>query len=149
MALFSITLTGTREVAAEITRQVERVPVLVGSAMYAEAQDIMHASSALVPVDTGQLAGTAMIESPRYEALNVEVVMGYGGTAAPYARVTHENPRAGKTGGVSPSGAKYQHWAKVGQWKYLEQPFLAAAKGLAERVASRVRAMQGVGRVAR
>ncbi|MHA1809368.1 MAG: hypothetical protein ACTSYH_03545 [Candidatus Heimdallarchaeaceae archaeon] len=42
------------------------------------------------------------------------------GYSAVYALATHENIRAGKTGGTSLSGAKYPHWATVGEWKFLE-----------------------------
>ena len=42
------------------------------------------------------------------------------GFSAPYARAVHENPRSGRTGGVSPQGRKYRKWAKVGQYHYLK-----------------------------
>ena len=64
----------------------------------------------------------------------LESVVGYGGASAPYALSVHENPRSGHTGGVSPSGRKYKHWARTGQWKYLETPFKARADGLSERI---------------
>jgi hypothetical protein len=142
MAMFSVTLTGTEAVAEQIREQVEKVPKYVGAAMYQEAQDIMRESHKLVPRDTGTLANASMVEQPKYEGNDISVTLGYGGPAAPYALSVHENPRAGKTGGVSPSGAKYKHWAKVGQWKYLEHPFLAAAKGMAERIAEKVKGWQ-------
>lgn len=41
------------------------------------------------------------------------------GFSAPYAEAVHENPRAGRTGGVSPKGRRYRKWAHVGQWRYL------------------------------
>ncbi len=150
MAAFEVILTGTESVAAEIQRQVEAVPRFVGDALYEEGRAIIRDSQErFVPVDTGTLKGSAYVFEPKYSAGNVEIELGYGGAAAAYARVTHENPRAGKTGGVSPSGRPYKHWAKVGQWKYLEHPFLAAAKGMAERVAARVRGWQEASRVAR
>jgi len=42
--------------------------------------------------------------------------------SAYYAPWVHENPRAGKTGGVSPSGRKYREgtYSVVGQWKFLQ-----------------------------
>lgn len=67
---------------------------------------------------------------------DVSVILGYGGAAAPYALAVHENPRAGKTGGlgpvtfrsgvksrkVLPTAVKYKHWARTGQWKFLSEP---------------------------
>jgi len=57
------------------------------------------------------------------------------GYSAVYALRVHENPRAGKTGGVSPSGKRYtsgktesgnkstrRRWAQTGKWKFLEDP---------------------------
>lgn len=56
------------------------------------------------------------------------------GFAAIYAMAVHENPRAGRTGGVSPSGRKYtagrttsgrrsnrKVYSTVGGWKFLER----------------------------
>lgn len=50
--------------------------------------------------------------------------MGAIGFSAAYALKTHENPRSGNTGGVSPSGKPYPEgsYAKVGQYKFLETP---------------------------
>jgi hypothetical protein len=63
----------------------------------------------------------------------------------------HENPRAGKTGGVSPQGKPYAKtkggkglWAKTGKWKYLEDPFNRRLKGFEARIAKRVKATLGL-----
>lgn len=73
------------------------------------------------------------------------VAVGY---AAIYAARVHENPRAGKTGGVSPSGRKYLPpllpsgrrstrivWSRVGQWKFLETPFKRLARRMLQNLA--------------
>ena len=73
----------------------------------------------------------------------VSAVLGFGGPATPYALAVHENPRAGKTGGVSPSGKRYKHWAEVGQWKFLEIPLLEAEHGMLARLAGRIRSALG------
>ena len=41
-----------------------------------------------------------------------------------YAVALHENPRAGKTGGVFPTGQAYPpgSWVRAGSWKFLEDP---------------------------
>ena len=92
-----------------------------------------------VPVDVGTLKGSGYIRQP---ILSIgltgtpEVVLGYGGAAAPYALSVHENPRSGKTMGYGPENermglksrralpirARYKSWAAVGQWKYLSTP---------------------------
>lgn len=79
----------------------------------------------IVPKDTGNLANNTeaqFVRRPERSGAAISVELGFGGTAAPYARAVHENPRAGKTGGVSPSGRRYKTWAKVGGYKYLERP---------------------------
>ena len=44
----------------------------------------------VVPVDTGNLMATGIVETPRREGNKVVVVLGYGGPAAPYAAHVHE-----------------------------------------------------------
>jgi hypothetical protein len=90
------------------------------------AEKIMADSKDLVPVDTGTLRSSGVVLPAAITGTTVSVTLGYGGAAAPYARMVHENPRAGKTGGLSPSGMPYKTWAKVGQWKFLEIPFVRA-----------------------
>jgi len=84
---------------------------------------MLRSKQEFCPVDKGTLRKTGHVRLPQETANTLEVTMGYGGPAARYAALVHENPRAGKTGGLSPSGRRYKTWAKVGQWKYLEQPF--------------------------
>ena len=52
-------------------------------------------------------------------AAQPEVHVGYSAYYAPWV---HENPRAGITGGKSPSGRKYPEgtYSVVGQWKFLQ-----------------------------
>jgi hypothetical protein len=92
-----------------------------------------------VPVDFGTLRNSGFVEPPKVSGRKVKVRCGFGGPAAPYALSVHENPRAGKTGGVSPSGRKYQHWAQTGEWKYLEKPFNAALGTMDARMAQHIR----------
>jgi hypothetical protein len=53
------------------------------------------------------------------KAHGAEVHVGY---SAFYSPIVHENPRAGNTGGVSPSGYIYPEgtYSTVGQWKFLQ-----------------------------
>lgn len=96
------------------------------SGLYMAGEYIMAQSKDLAPVDTGNLRASGFVELPDVSGAVVNVKLGYGGFSAAYALMVHENPRAGKTGGLSPSGRKYKTWAKVGQWKYLEKPFMEA-----------------------
>lgn len=106
--------------------------------LYEGAEAIMAASQEAVPVRNrlgGTLRGSAYVRPPMAvsDTLTV-IIMGYGGAAAKYAEAVHENPRAGRTGGVSPSGRRYRSWAEVGGWKFLEVPFARMAPEVIARV---------------
>lgn len=94
----------------------------LAKAMYREANYVMRKSVEAVPVDFGVLRGSATVTKPVIAGTSISLNFGYGGAASAYALAVHENPRSGKTGGVSPKGQKYKHWAKTGAWKYLERP---------------------------
>jgi hypothetical protein len=96
-----------------------------------------------VPVDQGILRASGTVRHIE-SGIQERVELQYGGASAPYALSVHENPRAGKTGGVTPSGSQRDTWATVGQWKYLEQPFLEAAAGILARLAARISARTGI-----
>lgn len=115
----------------------------LGQALYMEAEKIMTESVKIVPVDWGTLKGSRFVRQPVREGRTVVVVLGYGGAAAPYAWAVHENPRSGRTGGVGPQGQHYKHWARTGEWKFLEKPALAAQVGLSERIAAYLRGRLG------
>lgn len=135
--MFKIEFTHT--IGPKLAALQQRSVAALAAGMYQEALAIMRDSQTnYCPVDTGNLKNSGHVEFPKIDGTNVSVRMGYGGAAAPYAAIVHENPRAGKTGGVSPSGRKYKHWARVGQWKYLERPFLdAVGNGIDERIGRR------------
>lgn len=88
--------------------------------LFKEATGIMTVSKAsFVPVDTGALRSTGYVK-PAQDF----VELGYGGPAAPYALVVHEDLEAHHT---------------VGSAKYLERPFRDATRGLARRLIARLR----------
>ncbi len=124
---------------AKVSKMLEKVggrgkTALLGT-LFEEGEELMRISKEqFVPVDTGNLRKSGFVRKMK-SGLGVEV--GFGGTAARYALKVHENPRSGKTGGVSPSGRKYKTWAKVGQWKYLITPFKMRKRGFTKRVARR------------
>jgi len=74
------------------------------------------------------------------------------GFTASYATFVHENPRAGKTGGVSPKGVKYSAgknpsgkkskrivFSTVGQWKFLETALKQGANKILAIIVSKVK----------
>lgn len=91
--------------------------------LYRAATDIMAESKQIVPVDQGTLQNSGTVLLPTENNGKISVTLGYGGFAGDYALRVHENPRAGKTDGITPSGGKRKTWAKGGTWKFLEIPF--------------------------
>ena len=113
---------------------------LFASALWKEANRMLRDSvENYVPVRDGILRGSAVISPDRSgsnaSSRRIEVRFGYGGAASAYALAVHENPRAGRTGGVSPSGHPYRKWAQIGQYKYLERPVLNGWATAAPRMA--------------
>lgn len=114
-----------RKVLAEMSSPAVAAAMVTGP-MVAGAGRIMAESLRLVPRRDGVLAGSGTVLPPKFDGKTVTIEIGYGGAASGYAMSVHENPRSGKTGGVSPRGVRYKKWAAVGQWKYLEQPVKSA-----------------------
>ena len=108
-----------------------RAPIALAEAVYAEANAIMATSLRITPIDTGALRSSGHVGIPKIEGRGVLVEMGFGGAAAPYALIVHER-----------LGVFHQ---PPTQAKYLEQPFLAAAQGMAERLGAKMRGTLKVG----
>lgn len=140
----SMVIHGLERLASRLQGMSGKVGHAIGAALTGEAEDIMAASKERVPVDFGTLRASGHVQAPKMGGFStIEITLGYGGPAAPYALAVHENPRAGNTGGVAPDGRPYKHWAKVGGYKYLESAADEAAAGIGERVAAEVkRALQ-------
>lgn len=134
----AMTIEGSLEVRKALQELGNQAPDAVKAALYQEATELLNDADALVPRDTGALAASKFQQFDNSDG--IAVVVGYGGAAAPYALKVHENPRSGVTGGVSPSGKLYKHWAAVGQWKYLETPFKARVDGFTSRIGAFLRA---------
>ncbi|NBO55359.1 MAG: hypothetical protein EBU84_12390 [Actinobacteria bacterium] len=93
-------------------------------ALYLEAELIMTTSKRdYVPVVTGNLRNSGTVKRPVRNGDKIEVELGYGGSAAPYAAIVHEYP---KTIGQ-------------GKNKYLSQPLAVSSKNMAARVAKHIR----------
>jgi hypothetical protein len=80
---------------------------------------------------------------------DISVAIGY---SAVYAAAVHENPRAGQTEGMSPSGKKYtagltgsgkkskrKVFSTVGKWKFLEEPLKNNAKKILSIIAKKAK----------
>lgn len=139
----SIVIEGDLAVRKALQDLGEQAVPAIRAALYEEATALLNEADLLVPRDTGTLAGSKFqAEESGVDAKSVAVTVGYGGAAAKYALSVHENPRSGKTGGMSPAVGsvgpqkprKYKHWAAVGQWKYLETPFKARTAGFLDRI---------------
>jgi hypothetical protein len=103
---------------------------ILARALYEEGNEIFNESQRLVPVVTGALAGSGRVTSPSVNASAVEVTIGYGGAAAPYAIYVHEMMELNhKYPGAKNASA---------QAKFLEEPALKAAETLGVKLASRV-----------
>jgi hypothetical protein len=158
--ILTLEVQGIPALLANLEKLASGQQVAIGRGLFRWGEEVMaEAKGQLVPVDTGVLraSGFVMTRSlrdvppgavPSPEAVaamqprtadDVAAVLGFGGPAAPYALAVHENPRSGKTGGISPQGKRYKHFARVGQWKYLETAVKNHAGRLAEVVATEVR----------
>jgi len=134
----TVTITGIDEVMRNLRAYADQVRGAVAVALHEEARAIEGVSvTQYAPVDQGGLRRDHAFvdEAAKVEGSKVSISFGYRG---PYAAAVHENPRAGKTGGVSPSGRRYKHWAQVGQWKFLEVPLLQAESGMLRRIRDRI-----------
>ncbi len=146
-------VTGIPQLRRELDRLGKRATKGLASAFFQIGEEIIGESKEkFVPVDQGILRASGFVELPKISGASVTVELGFGGPAGKgnvggnsntekvgYAIVVHENPRAGRTGGVSPRGAQYKTWSTVGGWKYLERPFKRAQPRMPRRIAELLR----------
>lgn len=117
----TVELKGTKELQKQLARFGENAEKELGGALFREATTVMNASKVIVPVDTGALKDSSIVMLPERTGTGVSVSMGYGGAARDYAVYVHENLTA-------------RH-APPTQAKFLEEPLMAASKGMAARLA--------------
>ena len=133
-------LKGSKSLASKLEKYTEAASEEVKRTLVSEAEGIMSESKEkFVPVMTGALRGSGFVEPPKVQGGNMSVTLGFGGPAAPYAVIVHENPRSGKPGGKSPGGEMYKNFSRVGQWKYLEVPFNKRSKNVGSKIASNIK----------
>ena len=132
MPTIRFSIRGAEDAIRNLQTLGDQMPPALGRALYRFAEiDIAAVSKRdYVPVITGALRSSIHVEEPVVERRSVTVYISAGGAAAKYGRKVHENPRSGRTGGLSPSGRRYKRWSSVGEWKFIETPArLAAADG--------------------
>ncbi len=98
----------------------------MSAALYQEGHAILNESQQEVPVDLGTLRGSGHVTAPAAQGADIMVEIGYGGAASDYAVVQHEH-------------LEFNH-PHGGKAKYLEDPALRAASGMAARMALAVEA---------
>lgn len=107
----------------------------LGGALYRLALAVMADSQEHhVPVDTGVLKASGFVELPVISLLDASVTLGYGGAAKDYATVVHEDP--------IPQANRDRDRAagipRVGNWKYLETPLMAALADMPAALAKEI-----------
>jgi len=130
--MITLQIKGEKEVSQKLQRLARGTWPALTVALDLEAKKILQTSQTkYVPVVEGDLRDSGYVKPSTHSHNTVRVNVGY---SSPYAKVTHENPRAGKTSGRDPSGRSYKQWSTVGSWKFLEHPMNRAALGMARRL---------------
>lgn len=106
----------------------------LGQAMHGFATKILNESKKLVPVDTGALRNSGMVEGPDVDSDGVEVAVTYGGSTIQYAGVIHEDMSLSHSPTLD---TKITKKPRRGQAKYLEIPVKANEDNFARDVAIR------------
>lgn len=96
----------------------------LGAELFMEAGGIISQGQGLTPVKTGALRGSGYVAEPERVGDTVRVEMGFGGPAAPYALIVHEDLNA---------------FHKVGEALFMAQPFRWAITGMSQRIADGLR----------
>lgn len=141
MTDFRVELEGT-EALQKILNNIDDPDVRrsLGQAMYGFATKILNESKKLVPVDTGALRNSGMVEGPKVDSDGVEVEITYGGSGLQYAAVVHEDLSMSHSPTLM---TKITKKPRRGQAKYLEIPVKAQEDNFARDVAVRfARAMR-------
>ena len=125
MAKFSFKLKGLKEFDKTLSKIEKRLTgKVIEKHLFQEGEGIMAQSKQIVPVDLGTLRSSGHVQLPVRRGNQIIVTLGYGGPAAPYAVKVHEDLQA---------------FHKVGTAKYLSLPFKQAARGIPNRLATRLK----------
>lgn len=129
MPTITLRVDGIDQVLNKLRVLGAQFPEAAGNALFRFVSNEIErpAKDEFVPVMFGSLRASIHTLDAVVRGNTISVTIAAGGAAAPYAMKVHENPRSGRTGGLSPSGKRYKNYARVGQWKYLETPAIEAA----------------------
>jgi hypothetical protein len=121
--MIEVQITGLNAVASRLAAAGVKIQDVAATALYEFAQEIRTESMKRTPVDTGALRASHVVSAPTRSGNTVEVRIGVGGPATPYAIYVHENLSASHT---------------VGRSKFLESAVLDAVPTMARRIAARI-----------
>jgi hypothetical protein len=131
MAAKGVSFRFDQQSLANVKKNLEKLNLngrkVAAEALYTTATFIGNESQALVPVDTGVLRGSMDISRQKsFTQATTRAEISYGGPAAPYALIQHENQEL--------------NHPKGGVAKYLETPFLKHTDGFPESFIQRMEA---------
>lgn len=121
---WTVTLTGVAATRDILQAAKENAGALAATALYQEALLMMADSQEQVPVRWGTLRGTGTVYAPTRQGTSIEVILAYGGPAAEYAWIQHENLAL--------------HHSEGEKAKYLEDPVMARARTIDAELAARM-----------
>lgn len=143
----SIKLRGLKEFTAKIDAKVDKMNMDIKRAVFALATEIGNESQDLVPVATGNLKASMDVTRPSSMGKNVKSEITYGGTTGKgevnYAVKVHETTPIPNTGQAYDPENR-QMYTKVGQGKFLEQPFLARTANWPKPLLDMIRREKGL-----
>ena len=121
----SLELRGLEALQRDLLRMSKKIIGQLGPALRAEAEIEMTEAKRRTPVLTGALRASGHVTGPEEgETSEITVRLGFGGPAAPYALMVHEDMEA---------------FHRNGQAKFLESTLKESAKYLPERIARRLK----------
>ena len=86
-----IVMVGLEKFADETKKTRPRMRRAVGAGCYGAANNVMATALPLTPLDFGALRGSGYVTMPEEDGGRVTVEIGYGGPAAGYAEIIHED----------------------------------------------------------
>ena len=130
MANVTFEVKGIRELRAQLKMYPQDAHRRMCAELKREMDDIVEDSTTYVPIISGQLLQSRYV-TPLVSLGNMQCMV-EGGYSAPYALKVHEDATRASREAEMRQRNKY---VQFGQWKYLEQPFLQATRGMVNRIA--------------
>ncbi len=120
----------SKELAKILVRGGALAGMALSAALYKEAATIFEESQDEVPLDTGNLRASGKLGLPQVQGNELVVEISYGGAAADYALVVHEDMER-----------NYRNGKKS---KYLEDPAKRRLEGMSGRLLKSVKKAMGI-----